>query len=81
MILEPCYTDGVVVCGERFALQPRFRTVMSGATETYHWCSARGECSGVFSQWRKLPAFPKLPSNLRNRIATEWQRSFDEWHY
>lgn len=25
--------------------------------------------------------FPELTSDLRSRIASEWQRNFDEWHY
>jgi len=29
----------------------------------------------------KKNEFPALQSDLRNRIASEWQQSFDEWHY
>ena len=25
--------------------------------------------------------YPKLPEPLRERIASEWRRSFDEWRY
>jgi len=29
----------------------------------------------------KKNEFPELTASLRDRIASEWQRSFDEWHY
>ena len=29
----------------------------------------------------KKNEFPVLPADLRSRIASEWQQSFDEWHY